>query len=103
MMRDWDLALVSRMIFILVLGIVIGFIFFNVIQSSDEKNKKQAERMEEIIKKAAIQCYALEGSYPADIYYLERYGVLFDDNGYYYRYSTNFIGNYMPEVDVVAK
>ncbi|MDR1541359.1 MAG: hypothetical protein LBU32_25860 [Clostridiales bacterium] len=103
MKLDCDLNLASRIIFLTILGIVVGYAFFSMIKISEAKTQKQADRMEEIIKKAAAQCYALEGCYPEDLYYLSKYGVIFDDDAFYYRYNSSYIGNYMMEIDVVAK
>ncbi|MDR1246163.1 MAG: hypothetical protein LBK57_03945 [Clostridiales Family XIII bacterium] len=56
----------------------------------------------ESIKRAAVQCYALEGVYPADFDYLkDHYAVRPDENKYiiYYTYTAS---NLMPEIDVLS-
>lgn len=54
----------------------------------------------EAIRKAAVQCYALEGSYPPDIAYMkDHYGLQFDEGRYAYRYEV-FASNVMPEIEV---
>jgi hypothetical protein len=83
--------------------VIAGAVFYEAIGRKGESAQKAAEQMEGIIAKAAVQCYALEGSYPADVYYLSKYGVIFDDERYYSVYSTNFISNYMPDIQVIAK
>lgn len=55
---------------------------------------------EQAVRRAAVQCYALEGFYPADLGYLEaHYGVRVD--GAYrvdYRYVAS---NLMPDITVL--
>lgn len=57
---------------------------------------------EKNIRRAAVQCYALEGTYPQDISYLEEhYGVSVDTD----RFRVDYIfiaSNLMPDVTVVA-
>ncbi len=60
----------------------------------------RTEMVVEAIRKAAVQCYALEGSYPPDIAYLKaHYGLQFDESRYAYRYEI-FASNLMPEIEV---
>jgi hypothetical protein len=59
--------------------------------------------VEDAIRKAAVQCYALEGSYPPDIIYLEQhYGIQLDNARFDYFYDT-FGSNIMPQIKVYAK
>ena len=61
---------------------------------------ERTEMVVEAIRKAAVQCYALEGSYPPDVSYLmEHYGLQFDENRYAYRYEV-FASNIMPDIEV---
>ena len=58
---------------------------------------------ESAIQKAAIQCYALEGSYPPSLEYLEKnYGIILNKSRYFYHY-TIFASNIMPEIGVYEK
>ena len=56
---------------------------------------------EQSIRRAAVQCYALEGAYPQDFDYLaERYGVAVDESRC--RVDYIYIGsNLMPDITVV--
>jgi hypothetical protein len=66
--------------------------------------KSESEGMQltyESIRRAAVQCYALEGGYPADFEYLkEHYGIQPDESKYiiYYEYIAS---NLMPDITVV--
>lgn len=56
---------------------------------------------EQSIRRAAVQCYALEGYYPSSLDYLkERYGVSVDHTHYFvdYRYVAS---NLMPDITVL--
>ncbi len=55
----------------------------------------------ESVQRAALQCYALEGSYPASLAYLtEHYGLRLDERRYFVDYR--FVGsNLMPEITVL--
>ncbi|NCB64163.1 MAG: hypothetical protein EOM52_11280 [Clostridia bacterium] len=55
------------------------------------------------LRRAAVQCYALEGAYPAGLSYLEaHYGVAVDPKRYLVDYQ--FIGsNLMPDITVLPR
>lgn len=57
--------------------------------------------VEENVRRAAVECYALEGAYPQDFDYLaERYGVAVDESRC--RVDYIYIGsNLMPDITVV--
>ena len=64
--------------------------------SSDE----QASLVREAVRSALVTCYAVEGSYPADVEYLkENYGLAYD-GGRYIVDCDAFASNVMPEVRV---
>ena len=59
------------------------------------------ELAEQSIRRAAVQCYALEGFFPAGVDYLEEYyGVSVDEGRYFvdYRYIAS---NLMPDITVL--
>ena len=71
---------------------------FSTISINDAN--QQIAQIEKAIKHAAIQCYALEGSYPDQVVYLENnYGVTYDHNRFFvhYRYDS---ANYIPDIIV---
>jgi len=93
----------SRIFNTLIIGTVAVIAIASLIISAPASADKQAARLEDIIKKAAVQCYALEGAYPEDVYYLKNYGVIFDDDRFYYRYESYGISNYMPDIYVIPR
>lgn len=64
---------------------------------------KSQTALEEAIKKASVQCYAIEGSYPPDLQYLaDHYGIVLNEDIYFYHYQI--IGsNVMPDIIVIEK
>ena len=55
------------------------------------------------VKRAAVQCYALEGYYPPTVQYLrDNYGLSYDENKYSVQYR--FMGdNIMPDITVIQR
>ncbi len=69
---------------------------------AERQAMEQARKMTyESIRRAAVQCYALEGVYPVSIDYLtERYGIRPDRNRFIIHYQ--FIGdNLLPDISVI--
>ncbi len=55
------------------------------------------------IRRAAVQCYALEGFYPADWSYLQdHYGVSVDESRFIVHYEF-IASNLIPDVTVIAR
>jgi hypothetical protein len=58
-------------------------------------------QLEESLRRAAVACYAAEGSYPMDVAYLEEhYGIQIDTDRYTVRYDA-FAENLMPDITVL--
>jgi hypothetical protein len=60
------------------------------------------ESIEHIIRRALVQGYALEGSYPPSLEHVEAYGVILDYNRYVY-YFEWFASNIIPTVVVLER
>ncbi|MCI5773391.1 MAG: hypothetical protein MR210_02410 [Erysipelotrichaceae bacterium] len=78
---------------------IILMIFFGLNNTQSSIKEDELLRLKDNIMKAAINCYAIEGFYPADITYLEEnYGLIIDD-----RYNVFYevqASNIMPSVSV---
>ena len=62
-----------------------------------------AKQLQEAIIEGAMQCYAVEGTYPASLAHLEdSYGISVDTSMYTVNYQV-FAENVMPTVVVVPK
>jgi hypothetical protein len=91
-----------KIILPIVLFLVVLLLFIFAVSQIAGKSENEGMRLtEESIRRAAVQCYALEGVYPSDFEYLkEHYAVRPDENKYviYYTYTAS---NLMPEIDVL--
>ena len=63
-------------------------------------DEAQMEMVGNAVKNAALTCYAVEGSYPADLDYLvENYGLAYDEERYIITYEA-FASNIFPDIRV---
>lgn len=103
MNRKINLKATSGLIMITALSV---FSFGIIREIDDFWTNSKSERIsvaEKAIQRAALQCYALEGSYPPDLKYLEaNYGIIINSDRYYYQYDI-FASNIMPEIVVFEK
>ncbi len=83
-----------------VFACVIVFFVSGVILFSKKADAKGAETLRDAIRRASVQCYAIEGRYPPSVEYLEEnYGIQIDRNRYDVFYS-GFASNFMPDITV---
>jgi len=85
---------------VIILAVVI--IFFNsaVNGASGKADSSAAASLEKAIKRAAVQCYSIEGFYPPDVTYLEEhYGIIIDNKKYIIEYRC-FAENVIPTINV---
>ena len=77
--------------------------YYGSLKAGEANKKEYAVRLEDSVRKAAVQCYALEGQYPADINYLrEHYGLHYDEDKYVVHYISEG-ANLMPDITVIAQ
>ncbi len=80
-----------------------GVVYIMVTSVSDISSGvsgQQLDLIENAVRRSAVQCYALEGSYPEDLEYLvESYGLQYDTQRYVVHYR-NVGGNFLPEISV---
>jgi hypothetical protein len=92
----------GRLIYIAVIGFVFMYLMYAMAQYSGQSGERQADSIRRIIDKALVQCYALEGGYPADIDRVSQYGVVLDRSKYIFHYEW-FGSNLRPKVLVMEK
>lgn len=57
--------------------------------------------LRDAIRRASVQCYAIEGRYPPSVEYLEdHYGIVIDRDRYYVFYD-GWASNVMPDITVL--
>lgn len=67
---------------------------------SKRSGERGAETLRDAIRRASVQCYAIEGRYPPSVEYLEEnYGIKIDRERYDVFYS-GFASNFMPDITV---
>lgn len=90
-------------IFSLVLfGVFAGYFLYGFSNVSDTVEKQQKETLQLAIDRAIISCYAIEGSYPPSITYLEEhYGIVIDKNKFIVSYQP-LGGNIRPDAQVIV-
>lgn len=82
---------------------VLGAFLLGLWSASDTVEAEQLRMAEESIRRAAVSCYAAEGSYPQNVDYLaEHYGVQLDTRKYVVNYSV-MGSNTLPYIEVVPK
>jgi hypothetical protein len=66
-------------------------------------NRAEGARfLEEAMLRAAIHCYAIEGSYPESLAYItENYGIHIDRRKYFVSYEI-FASNILPDITVIT-
>jgi hypothetical protein len=94
-----DMSLVNKLIGPVIITLSIVIVFRGVSTFNVNSETVREKNTINIIKKALIQCYALEGNFPSELIYLEKYGVVFDVDKYKYYYKTTN-GNMNPDVRV---
>jgi hypothetical protein len=92
----------GRIFLVILIGFVFVYLIYSMAGFGEGNADRQVESVQRIISRALIQCYALEGSYPAYVEHLENYGVIFDHDRYVYYYEW-FASNLMPTVVVIAR
>ena len=82
-------------------AMIAGAIYFGIGSLNRTTGNEQLRGAEQAIRRAAVHCYAIEGSYPASFDYLvERYGIMVDDQRYVVHYEP--MGrNLMPTIVVL--
>ena len=87
---------------LLLLGMLALFLYGTHILDSTQ-SEQQLELLTSSVNRSVTQCYALEGSYPANLDYLtEHYGLTYDSDRYYIDYQ--FIGsNLRPDITIIKR
>lgn len=91
---QWVLMIIL-MIFLVQSNIGIG-------EFSQTADIERVKTVEDAIRNAAVQCYAIEGNYPPLEYLASEYGLILNDDAYYYHYEI-IASNIMPVIAVYKK
>ncbi len=79
---------------------MIAIFISGILLFSQKADSKGADTLRDAIRRASVQCYAIEGRYPPSVEYLEEnYGIQIDRERYDVFYS-GFASNFMPDITV---
>ncbi|MCL2747144.1 MAG: hypothetical protein FWE59_00620 [Oscillospiraceae bacterium] len=93
--RSW-----SAFLSLLVGVALLAFLVAALLPMGDQSAETQRSRIEQAVRYAAIQCYALEGAYPPEMTYLkDHYGIRFDESRFFVHYWPNG-ANIAPDIQV---
>lgn len=98
------LSVMVRYLFMPILMLAaVGILLISVGNVSEKQQAENLNQIQESIHKAVLNCYAIEGSYPATLDYVEQhYGLQIDHDRYDVFYEV-FAQNIMPEITVIDK
>lgn len=89
--------------YLLSAGLLAACLYLFLIGTNSMAGKALEERLsslESAIRRASVQCYAIEGRYPPSVEYLEEhYGISIDREKYHVFYD-GWASNIMPEITV---
>ncbi len=87
----------------IVIFLILILAAFSYVQSIENTNAaEEVTNAEAAIRKAAVTCYALEGSYPPISYLEAHYGVQLNRDKFYYHYEM-LGSNLLPIIKVIRK
>lgn len=88
---------------IFIFAALLFMLVFFLLDIEKAEKKEAAWVLESSLKKAAVNCYAIEGFYPPTIKYIEdNYNVYINKNSFTVHYET-FASNIMPNIIVFEK
>ena len=80
---------------------VVGMIAFGLSETQESSKSEGLRVLKESITRATVKCYAIEGSYPDTVAYIEdRYGIHIDRTRYAVFYEI-IASNLFPEITVI--
>lgn len=89
--------------FLSVLILLLVLFFFLAFSRSvaEKTGEEKLNALTEAVRRASIQCYAIEGRYPPSVEYLEdHYGISIDRDKYYVFYD-GWASNIMPDITIL--
>jgi uncharacterized protein (DUF4213/DUF364 family) len=95
------LALVREAFAAILFTLAVGVIIIAGLVQTAESNRADGLRLlDKSIRRAVVECYAIEGRYPDSVAYLqEHYGIIVDETKYVVHYEV-FASNILPYIHV---
>lgn len=102
-MNNSHLSTINKIVYFGIMAVITLILVSGIIHYATNSKSRSIVEIEETIVSLATQCYALEGSYPADLAYLvENYGLVINEERYFYHYEV-YGSNIKPDIKVVEK
>ena len=79
----------------MIVAFAMGILLF-----SQKADAKGADTLRDALRRASVQCYAIEGRYPPSVEYLEKHYGIQIDRGRYDVFYSGFASNFMPDITV---
>lgn len=91
------------LITILIFCTVLGLFWYGFTSAFQTNSAEKLRITRTAVQKSIVNCYAVEGTYPPDIKYLEdHYGIVIDHSKYIVKYELAG-SNVMPSVEILEK
>lgn len=96
-------ALRNILLPLLFFAAAVAFLLVGVRSVSGRSEEERLKSVKQAVTRAAVHCYAVEGTYPPGLDYLEeQYGLMVDKEKYFVDYQS-FASNVMPDITVVER
>ena len=83
--------------------VMVAFAIFLHGKIQQDLAQQSTQSVQEAVLRSAVQCYSVEGVYPSNLDYLERYyGLMIDHETYIISYDT-FSSNLLPQITVLVR
>lgn len=102
--RKWTLFhFIKTKVVLLLFLVFLGVFLYGLSTLEGSTSEKQRASLEAALHRSIVQCYAVEGTYPPSLDYLEEnYGLTYDKERFFIDYLS--IGsNLMPDVFIIDK
>ena len=94
--------LIGVLLCVAVVAVLAGFLG-SVANLSHGRAEEDKARLEDVLRRSAVACYAAEGIYPPSVEYMEEhYGLQIDKENYEISYNV-IAENLMPDIKVLEK
>lgn len=87
---------------LLILAVAVGLFLWGVSALSAQAKTEGLRTTREGLRRAAVQCYAIEGRYPTTLDYLQSHYGAAPDPEKYTVYYTYYAPNLMPDITVLT-
>ncbi|MCH4890045.1 hypothetical protein EZV73_20870 [Acidaminobacter sp. JC074] len=102
-MNKYKLKNIQLLVMLSISIVTLVIIFSSIDSYQNQFGDLETDRIQEVVEKYAVQCYATEGAYPPNVYYLqEHYGLILDEDKYIYEYEP-VAENIKPVIQIFIK